>query len=223
MNKNKNWLAPLAAALLACVASTAANAEQVTVAIRANVTSVDDYSGILSGRIQVGDVIDGYYVYDTATPDSNSSTIGGTYWHHSTQHGMALEINGLLFASDPGDVQFVVEVQDNVVGKKYEQYALKSNKNIFDMSAPDGDSPVTNTLSWNLAAFTGAALSSDQLPGSSPVLADWLSNSLSIYSSGNGRKYLVTAKVTSAEVVPSVEGDERVCVSPNTTGLNCRP
>jgi len=47
-----------------------ANAKLITIEIEAEVDFVDDDLGVLEGKINVGDIISGWYTYDTSTPDS---------------------------------------------------------------------------------------------------------------------------------------------------------
>jgi hypothetical protein len=71
----------IGAALLAGVQPVLAY--PVTIYIEAVVDSVGDSGNYLEGKISPGDIITGYYTYESTTPDSNPSVSLGRYEHHT--------------------------------------------------------------------------------------------------------------------------------------------
>lgn len=200
MHHGKNVLA--AAVLAAAAFAGNASAEVITVAIEANVVSIDDYNGYLGGAVHVGDKVTGTYTYNTATPDANVMSQVGDYWHSSSAYGIQLYVNGLRFRTRPTAVNFLVEIVNDYYG---DAYLLRSYNNLFDISAPAGIFPANNHISWQLDDFSMQAISGTQLTPKAPQLPAWQSIfGLDISSDGSGPGYssfLIRSKVTRAEVI----------------------
>jgi len=70
--------------IVVCIVSLSlqpAQALLITIEIQAVVDSVRDEGNYLEGKIKPGDSITGFYIYESTTPDSNPSQIGGRYGH----------------------------------------------------------------------------------------------------------------------------------------------
>ncbi|MHC4742866.1 MAG: PEP-CTERM sorting domain-containing protein [Planctomycetota bacterium] len=172
----------------------AAQAELVTIQIEALVDSVLDEGNYLEGKVQVGDIITGWYSYDSSTADSNPSEYIGMYEHYSSPYGISLSTGGFVFETDSANVDFSVSVGNAGGPYSMDNYRIVSRNNL---SLSNG-APV-DTISWQLDDPTGNALSSDALPTTAPVLDDWQSNTLSF---GTVREYGIFAHVTSAVPEP---------------------
>ena len=172
-----------------------AKAALITVEIEAVVDSVSDDGNYLEGKIKVGDIITGFYLYDSTTPDSNPSPYIGMYEHYTLPYGIKLSIGGFVFQSDPDDVDFLVSVGNAGGPYSMDNYLIASRNNL---SLSNG-APV-DRISWQLDDPTGTALSSDALPTAPPVLDDWQTDVLVF---GADRRYGIGAHVTSAIPEPS--------------------
>ncbi len=172
----------------------------ITIEIEAVVDSVMDEGNYLEGKINPGDTITGFYIYESTTPDSNPSSPSiGRYEHYTPPHGIFLSVSGLDFETDLANVDFLVEVGndhpwfDPSINKDH--YLVRSYNNI-----PLSNGTLVDHISWQLDDPTGNALSSDDLPTTAPTLNDWQANHLRLEAD---RKYLVDAHVTSSIPEPA--------------------
>jgi hypothetical protein len=183
-----------------------AEAGVITIALTAEVELVDDPGGFLGGAIGVGDTIQGVYRYESTTPDTNPLPTVGDYRHTTPPFGITLQVGGLVFRTDPSNIDFLVEIANDHLGDPRDNYLLRSYNNLFDVSVPtpSPELPVTNHISWQLDDPTATAISSTELPTTPPVLADWQSIfGLDILSENSlGEYFLIRGRVTSAALVP---------------------
>jgi hypothetical protein len=173
-----------------------AHATPITIQIEAVVDSVWDHGNYLKGRISPGDIITGYYTYESTTPDSSPlDPVVGRYYHNSPPAGISLTVSGFDFRTNPSSVAFDVRiVNDNPSGQDI--YALNSFNNL-----PPSNGVTAEIITWQLNDPTGTVFSSDALPTTAPVLDDWQINHLQLLSWGT--PYIVDAHVTSAIPEPS--------------------
>jgi hypothetical protein len=171
-----------------------AQATLITIQIEGVVDSVSDDYGYLEGKIKPGDIITGFYTYESTTPDSSPlDPIVGHYYHHSPPTGISLTISGFEFKTDPSNVLFeMLIVNNNISG--HDIYALASFNNL---ALSNGTS--VEDISWQLNDLTGTVFSSDALPTTAPVLDDWQTNILNISGS---RTFGIWGHVTSAVPEP---------------------
>ena len=190
-------------ALLAAYGTREVGAAPITIAITAEVATVEDPGGMLAGAITVGDVITGTYVYDSSTLDTNAASTVGDYWHTTAPFGITINAGGLVFRTDPTQVNFLVEIVNDHGTPPRDNYLLRSYTNLFDVStlpAPGGH-PADDHIAWQLDDPTLAALASTALPTDAPTVAAWQSVfGLTIESrNAGGDWFFVRAHVTSAE------------------------
>lgn len=185
--------------MLFITVATSSFADPITIKITAEVAYVDDIGNTLDGAIEVGDIMTGHYTYESTTPDTNSLPTVGDYQHDTSPYGISLEVNGLVFETDPDDVDFLVEIcNDHGLPTPTDNYLLRSYNNL---PLPGGR--IVEHISWQLDDPTATALSSDTLPTAPPVLEDWQSVfGLTITGSDPddpfGFGYFIRAHVTSA-------------------------
>lgn len=163
-------IAPTAAlfAGLAVLLPGKAMAYPITIDIEAVVRDLSDVGDLLGGTIDVGSLITGSYTYESTAPDNNDFPGVSDYWHSTLPYGITLNSGGHTFATDPDNVQFLVEiVNDHYSG--YDNYVLHSYKNLELAGGIE-----VNHISWQLDDPTMTALSSDELPSGAPILQDWL-------------------------------------------------
>jgi len=176
----------------------AAQAALVTIEIEAVVDSVDDPFGYLEGKIIVGDIITGFYVYESTTPDSSPlDPVQGNYWHYAAPDGIALTVGGFTFMTDPFNVAFHVAVRNNSLSGD-DSYWLASDNNL-----PLSNGTQVDEILWSLRDPTGTALSSDALLTTAPVLDDWGFNRLSFGGGTRARGFVIEGHVTSAIPEPA--------------------
>ncbi len=190
--KRKRKIIFLVIAILCGVAfsTTPTEATLITIEIQAVVDSVSDERNYLEGNIKVGDIITGFYSYDSSTPDRNPSPAVGHYWHYDTPAGISLSVGGFNFQSDSGNVQFLIGVgNDGPSGN--DVYWLTSYENL---ALANGT--LVDSIGWQLEDDTGRALWSDVLLLTAPPLGDWQSNHLRLHGQRGG--YIIDAHVTSA-------------------------
>jgi hypothetical protein len=172
----------------------------ITIEIEAVVDAVEDVGNYLEGKINPGDTITGFYIYESTTPDSNPSASVGIYEHYTSPHGIFLSVGGFNFQTDLTNVDFVIGiVNDDTFGGLHDSYSLVSYNNI---PLPKGTS--VDMIYWWLYDPTGSALSSDALLTTAPVLEDWQTNFLVIEDSGHPHApFGIRAHVTSAIPEPT--------------------
>ncbi len=175
-----------------------AEARPVTIYIEAEVDSVGDSGNYLEGKINPGDIITGYYTYESTTVDSNpEDPVQGNYWHYSTPAGIYLSVGGFDFQTDPTNVEFQVFIRNNNLSGD-DIYGVDSRNN---RSLSNGT--LVEKLFWQLNDDSGTAFSSDALPLTAPFLSDWQSNILNISGGEKGASFGIWANVTSAVPEPS--------------------
>ena len=170
-----------------------ARATLITIQIEAVVDYVGDPHGYLEGKVSPGDIITGSYMYESTTPDTNPLERGGRYEHAAAPHGIFLSVGGFDFETNPGNVDFLIEVEND--HPPDDNYFLRSRNNL-----PLSNAAPVDRISWHLHDPTGRALSSDALPTTAPVLDAWQWNILGF---GADRLYGVTGHVSSAIPEPA--------------------
>jgi len=195
--RRKRKITILAACILSglILSPPGAQATLITIAIEAVVDYIGDPDNYLQGNIKLGDIITGFYAYDSSSPDTNPSLSVGDYKQDSASFGISLTVGGFEFKSDPTNLDFIVEIiNDSTSGGLHDGYGVLSGSNL---ALSDGT--IVDQISWWLGDSSGTALSSTDLPGAAPVLGAWQSNTLIL---GTGRLYGIEAHVTSVVVIP---------------------
>jgi hypothetical protein len=200
-------------------------ATDVTIEFTATVATVDDSGGVLGGAISPGDTLTGTYTYDLDTPDTNSAPYVGDYRHAAAPYGMQVFAGGLEFATDPSNVDFLVElVNDHPTSTPPDSYVLHSYNNL---PLPDGAE--VDHISWTLVSESATAIDGTSLPATPPVLSDWdqqLSWGLTLDGSrlGDNARYHVRALVDSVAFAGgSVDTCAEVTTSGDVTGPSAAP
>jgi hypothetical protein len=166
------------------------------------VEDLGEGDGYLDGLIHVGDNITGYYSYDADTLDSNPLPDVGDYLHNSAPAGIFLTIGPFEFKTDPENVDFVVEIENDYpwidTDINWDGYLLRSYNNL---SLSNGT--VVNHISWQLDDFSGNALSNDSLPTTAPVLEDYPDSWTGLIITGGDRDSMqIISSINSVELVP---------------------
>ena len=193
-------------ALLACGVAVPAQATQVTVAFRAEVTNVVDTFGVVAGRIHVGDIVEGEYTYDADAPDSDPTASGGRY-KQPAPYSMGVIINSMTFQSVPAG-GYDISTYDNNFPGKHDFLRVTSNNNLFELAVPG---ETVNSMGLEFQDDDGLALASDAAPTHGPVLEDWpLTRRFYLSSARAGVfpvvRFQVEGRVISAETLPPALG-----------------
>ena len=196
----------LAFALLVSGVATAAQAEQVAIAITGQVKSVIGNAATVNSHVHIGDTVTGYYVIDTDSADNNPSPLQGVYPHAGPEQGLVVEIDGVQFSRDPAAVDFTVSLNNDLWGPgRGDSALLESKRNLFSPGVPAALSHMTVSLYERSATvLTSDALSADALLApqwyASQPVPFAQSAALRIYGSdGGGTKFQIDAQITGAQ------------------------
>lgn len=173
--------------------STPTEAALITIEIEAVVDSVSDEGNYLEGRVGVGDIITGWYTYESTTPETNPSPNVGDYEHFVSPYGIFLSVGGFDFQTDPANMNFLVEIiDDSISGGLHDSYIVRSYGNL-----PLSNGASVDHISWILTDSSASALSSDALPTTAPILDEWQSV-FGLRLHGERAGYIIDATVTRA-------------------------
>jgi hypothetical protein len=179
---------------------SSAEAKLVPIALTGEVTHVGEMFNFLEGRISVGDLITGVYIYDSSTPDSDQAKYHGLYKHNTAPCGVMLTVGGFVFMTDPSNVNFIVGIGDNVPTAygPVDGYAFVSRNNL---PLPSG--ALVQSISLSFQDTSGKALSSDALPTTAPILTDWWISydSIDIYGA-YPTPFWLCGRLTSVALIP---------------------
>jgi hypothetical protein len=169
---------------------TRTEATLITTEIEAVVDSVSDEGNYLEGKIKVGDIITGFYTYDSSV----TRLPGERYEFDSPPSGVFLSVGGFDFETDPTSVDFEMGIGNDLSWGDTYFFISFNNLRLSNGTLVDG-------ISWSLEDPTGTALSSDTLPTSAPILDQWGDNRLRLH--GERGRYIVDAEVSSAIPEPA--------------------
>jgi hypothetical protein len=173
-----------------------AQATLITIQIEGVVDSVRDEGNYLEGKIKPGNIITGFYTYESTTPDSNPIPQVADYLHHAVPCGISLTVGGFDFKTDPANVDFLVEIiNDYTSGGLQDNYGLISYNNL-----PLSNGVSVDSIYWRITDLSATALSSTELLTIAPVLDDWQTNILNI---SGYRTFGIWGHVTSAIPEPA--------------------
>jgi hypothetical protein len=198
IGRTVRWLAVILF-VAAVFSSSRALAEPVIIWFSAVVEGVDDAlcQCIPGGTIEAGDSLIGFYTYDSAAPDVNTSSHIGRYEFKTTPYRFVVYHENYTFASDPVDPFLAITVEDSMANPAgRDTYSADSWNNLTDPF----QSPLNlHLIAMNLADDSGTALENDSLIA--PVLAQWpVSPTLDIF--GNGFDYRIWSTVVAIGLDP---------------------
>jgi hypothetical protein len=185
----------LSTLLLHVLGAIPAYAAPVSVAITARVSEVGDTSGALGGSVAVGDIIEGVYTYDPATPPMASSTpILGMYLMDPPPSGIDLAVHGLRFRTDSSADFFAMEISNNhpTFADTYEVY---SPRNLFDVAVPGA---TASDIVLSLTDHSQSVFANTALPSTPPDLSKFDDRRLFISSQNAdmSQSFWIRAEVT---------------------------
>jgi hypothetical protein len=173
-------------------------AEQIKIGFAGSVNGINDPYHLLQGAVQQGTPITGYYIYDSATTDSDPSVYTGIYKYTTAPYGMVLTIGSLTFQTDPLNVNFMIGLTNNYYGEPWDDYTVTSYNNLsLNNSVP------VSQLHWQLEDYPGTAISSDALLTTAPNLSEWSYNNMLSVSGGDDKTlFQISGNITSAYLMP---------------------
>lgn len=152
----------------------------VTLKFSGTVDTVDDPTNLLGGAIIAGDAVNGSFVYDLDTVDSDPDPTIGHYRHTSAPFGIFSKINGFTFETNSADTNFWFDVLNDVPDVNTDNLFLFSHKNNFTMVVdPSTIETKTESMLFALSDPSMTALSNTDLP-SSIDLSKWSQRLFSI-------------------------------------------
>jgi hypothetical protein len=179
-----------------CAVSLPARAELITIALTGQVDSVSDTGDLLGGAVHPGDVISGYYCYDTVPSESSGSSTSVSYNFLYPKSGMQLTVGGLSFENAPSTPGLNIFMEDNFC----EQDSIRVTPRSV-ISPLSGIQDVT--MNWMLSGPI-TQITSTNLITTAPDLSGWTMNSLAI--GGDTQDYMyflaINGHVTSTVLVP---------------------
>src|SRR3990167_8859114 len=166
-----------------------AEATLITIGIEAVEDSVLDEGNYLEGKIKVGDVITGFYTYDSSV----TRLPGERYKFDSPPCGVFLTVGGFDFQTDQSSVDFEMGIGNDLSWG--DTYFFISFNNL-----PLSNGVAVDSIRWQLDDPSGTALDSTALPEGPPILDDWQENILTF---GADRLYGISAHITYAIPEPA--------------------
>jgi len=140
---------------------SATHAQTILQHIRAEVTSIDDYSNKLNSQLQLGDTLNGTITYSHDVIDSNADTTIGDYHYTSAPWGIILTGPGnLLWQTEGNNVDFLCEAVNLPQVDGGDEIVFRSYSNYYSA----GDNATDKLISWTVNNDDGTNLSSDTLP-----------------------------------------------------------
>ena len=143
--------------------------DTLTVRFTARVTHVWDGICQCLDSVYVGDMMHGYYVYETDATDQNPSPNEGRYRFDSAPAVMFVKVGNHEFQSDLTDIDLNIVVYDSANGQSIDSYYAYEN-NVVDLRHPG---LWVIGMGLILQDSTGTALANDSLPSRAPILDSW--------------------------------------------------
>jgi hypothetical protein len=180
---------------------TPVRAEIIQIGLTGQVNYITDPCNLLENVVHQGDLITGFYIYNSLTPDSEPSENIGFYQHSTAPYGMSLTIGSLVFQTDWTNVDFSIGILNNYF-YNYDQYSVTSHNNL-----PLNNGVTVDGIGLSLDdPSVGAAISSVALPLTAPDLSKWPSKVLwvdgSMYPFTCELQFYINGHVTSAYLIP---------------------
>jgi hypothetical protein len=157
-------------------------AAPITISITGNVTSAG--GSALPSTIHVGDIFTGTYTYDGEAINTSTYSNIGKYMCDSPC-GIRIFLNGFEFKTDPTQGRLGIDIWNDVTSNgTNDSYYVHSGLTAYTNGLWIGD------ISWNLNDSTHTAISSVDLPVTTPVLSAWNYNYLHINGGDRGFGYV---------------------------------
>src|SRR5687768_8995343 len=183
--------------LLALASTIAAQAQVKNFTFQGTVAHVDDFSLQLDGSLTNGAPVQGFYIFDPATSDSEPDATVGSYRTTNSACGIIVQIGNYVFRTNPRKVDLLVEL-DN---RDTDNYLVRSYVNLANLPIPVGH------IAWQLDDLSGTALTSVDLPPTPPNLDNFQSIvGLTVTGGGPGMEggFFLRAHITSIAEAPHI-------------------
>jgi hypothetical protein len=188
----------LCCTLLATLASLSAYAAtDVKVNVRARVKWMDDPANILNGQVQVGDVFEGSYSYDSSTPGQPLASNQMRYYMTGSMTQLRLASGPTVFETQTPDSWSFVDVtaSDLSQGPDGIQMGYGSLR-----ALPNG--ATVQHVSFRFYEPSGSAPITTALPTTAPNLQHWWERSMHIGGGLNSNYYMLELVVEATTLEP---------------------
>lgn len=180
----------LSGLLLSAVVSGSAVAEVVRMRVTARVTNINDPSGLLAGKVALGQRVTGTYVYNTNTPNvSPDPQFIGEYYPYANEARMRFAVGGLVFESKQPTQGIDIRIFAQPGGWGNFVMASRDNKPMIDGTSVHD---IQMQLDGN-----GNLTQSTALPTAVPVFRTYQTKRVSI----NTSNYNIAADLEAAEII----------------------
>ncbi len=137
-----------------------------TINMQFTVREVDDFAGLLEGKITEGMLGRGFYSYDLAPSNMSCSSDSCLYNNNLSPCGIFVDLGGIQFRSLLSNPDIYFKIINDGEGSDLYHFASRVNNVLPNMILP-------STYSIRLEDETGQALNSTAIPVDPPVLDDW--------------------------------------------------
>jgi hypothetical protein len=180
----------LSGLLLSAVVSGPAAAEVVRMRVTARVTTINDPSGLLAGKVALGQRVTGTYVYNTNTPNvSPDPQFIGEYYPYANEARMRFAVGSLVFESKQPTQGIDIRIFAQPGG--WGNFVMTSRDN-----KPMTDGTLVTDIQMQLDG-NGNLTESTALPTAVPVFRTYQTKRVSIGTSN----YNIAADLEAAEII----------------------
>jgi hypothetical protein len=205
MKISKKLMILIIGLFLMCTANLRAFAGDVTIDFTAVVDYIQDQfcQCISDDEVAIGDTLYGYYIFNEAVSDLDTSSSSGWYQMAEDPYEIFMTNNNVSFYSKPNESNIWIHIKDNDGSPQIDTYSLFSYQNGPDPVYAGTLSQIHLVLQDNGAS----ALDSDSLPRFPPPLEVWPIHVVVIY--GDGFSWDIEAEIISMSLrsVTSVKPD----------------
>jgi hypothetical protein len=174
--------------------ATSMQAEIKNFTFQGTIASVDDEAFVLDGSITNGAPFEGFYIFDSTMPDSNTDATVGDYRFNGSTFGVVVKVGSYVFRTNPRHVDFLIEVVNRPDG---DSHLFRSYHNVCSQPLPIGH------IAWQLDDSSGSALQSALLPLTPPTLANF-GSIFGLTLEGDCSSFFIRGHVTSITEAPAV-------------------
>lgn len=181
----------LSGLLLSAFVAVPAVAEVVRVRVTARVSNIHDPSGLLAGKVALGQRLTGLYVYNTNTPNqSQFPEVNGDYRPYANEARMRFAVGSLVFESKQPTQGITISIGSQAFGGTgHFMMASTDNK-------PVADGSTVNQM-WMELRGLGNVTESPALPTVAPNYQHYHPRQVAI----NTSNYSISADLEAAELV----------------------
>ena len=179
------------------LSSASLNAALKNFTFHGTISTVSDASLQLDGSITNGTPVQGFYIFDSATADTNPDSTVAHYRTANSSCGIIVQVGNYVFRTNPRKVDFLIEI----VNRDTDHHLIRSYLNLANKPLPIGH------IAWQLDDSTGIALSDTALPLTPPILTTFPGGpGLTVSGGGSDLEtgFFIRANITEIEEAPYI-------------------